>query len=267
MSLLPIMFGGFLVLSYQTLCLGKVIKTKTLTTHPNQNQNTIFISNNSTSKNQTLITQIPRYPRPLEKLPSSILTPSNIQPEPIFNPIETNPFPYLRYVVYVESASPILLGIIRQQVEPRAVLRSLGDEKVIQVGSFSQLFFALDLLDFLEEKGINGRYKRWNPGEAFGDPVTSTTLATTVYPPVTHSIAYGLSNKKHYYLLIPSRLKDLDLITNRLGLLGVPDQGIQMTETPENVAIGPFENQETAEKWQRYLLDSGFINVVIYNGR
>jgi len=269
MSLLSIIFGGFLALSYQTLSLGKVIKTKTLTTNQNPSQNTIFISNNSTSKNAQpqLITNISRYPRPVEKLPPSIITPSTKQPEPIFNPIEPNPFPNLRYVIFVESESRILLGIIRQQIEPRAVFRSFGDQKVIQVGSFSELFFALDLLDFLAEKGINGELSRRNPGEAFGDPLEPKTLARSVYPPVRHSIAYGLSNSRSYYLLIPSKSKDLALITYKLALLGVPDRGIQVTETPENVAIGPFENEETAEKWQRYLLDSGFINVVIYFGR
>ena len=267
MSLLSIIFGGFLVLSYQTLCLGKVIKAKTLTTNQNQSQNTIFISNNNTSKNVQLITNLSRYPRPIQKLPSSIITPSTKQQEPIFNPIEPNPFPNLRYVVFVESESRILLGIIRRQVEPRAVFRSFGDARVIQVGSFSELFFALDLLDFLEEKGINGELSTRDPGEAFGDPLRPTVLARSVYPPVSHSIAYGLSNSKSYYLLIPSKSKDLALITYKLALLGVPNKGIQVTETPENVAIGPFENEETAEKWQRYLLDSGFINVFIYFGR
>ncbi len=267
MSLLSIIFGGFLALSYQTLSLGQVIKTKTLANNQNQSQNTIFISNNNTSKNELLITEISSYPRPVEKLPPPIITPSTQLEEPIFNPIEPNPFPNLRYVVFVESESRILLGIIRQQIEPRAVFRSFGNARVIQVGSFSELFFALDLLDYLEERGINGELSRKKPGEAFGDPLESTTLARSVYPPVRHSIAYGLSNSKSYYLLIPSKSKDLALITYKLGLLGVPDRGIQVTETPENVAIGPFEEREIAEKWQRYLLDSGFINVVIYFGR
>ncbi|MGD1809246.1 hypothetical protein ACP6PL_27960 [Dapis sp. BLCC M126] len=267
MSLLSIIFGGFLALSYQTLSLGQVIKSKTLSNNQNQSQNTIFIPNNNTSKNELLITEIPSEPRPLEKLPPSTITPSTQPQEPIFNPIEPSPFPNLRYVVYIESESPILLGIIRQQVEPRAVFRSFGAARVIQVGSFSKLFFALDLLDYLEKKGINGELSTRDPGEPFGAPLRPTTLARNVYPPVRHLIAYGLSNTESYYLLIPTQSKDLALITYKLGLLGVPDRGIQVTETPENVAIGPFENRETAEKWQRYLLDSGFINVAIYFGR
>ncbi len=267
MSLLSIIFGGFLALSYQTISLGKVIKTKTLTNNQNQSKKTIFISNNNTSKNEPLITEISRYPRPLEKFPPSTIRPSIKQKEPIFNPIEPNPFPNLRYVIYIESDNPLLLGIIRQQIEPRAVLRSFGNARVIQVGSFSELFFALDLLDYLEEKGINGELSERDPGEPFGDPLRPTTLARNVYPPVRHLIAYGLSNTESYYLLIPSKSQDLALITYKLGLLGVPDKGIQVTETPENVAIGPFEEREIAEKWQRYLLDSGFINVVIYFGR
>lgn len=267
MSLFSIIFGGFLALSYQTLSQGEVIKTKTFANNQNQSQNTIFIPNNNTSKNEILITEIYSYPKPLEKLPPPTRTPSTKPQEPIFNPIEPNPFPNLRYVVYIESESRILLGIIRQQIEPRAVFRSFGDARVIQVGSFSELFFALDLLDYLAEKGINGEYSTRNPGEAFGDPLRPTTLARNVYPPVRHLIAYGLSNTENYYLLIPSKSKDLALITYKLGLLGVPDKGIQVTETPENVAIGPFEEREIAEKWQRYLLDSGFINVDIYFGR
>ncbi len=267
MPLLSIILGGFLALSYHTLSLGQVIKTKTLAKNQNQSQNKIFIPNNNTSKNEPLRTEISGYPRPLEKLPSSTITPSTKPQEPIFNPIEPNPFPNLRYVVYIESESQILLGIIRQQIEPRAVLRSFGDARVIQVGSFSELFFALNLLDYLEEKGINGELSTRDPGEAFGQPLRPTTLARNVYPPVRHLIAYGLSNTENYYLLIPTKSKDLALITYKLRLLGVPDKGIQVTEIPENVAIGPFEEEETAEKWQRYLLDSGFINVGIYFGR
>ena len=265
-SLLSIILGGFLSLSYQTLSWGKAMKTKTLSTSQNQSQNTIFNPQNNTSKNELLITESSRYPRPAEKSPPSIITPANKQQEPIFNPLEPNPFPKLQYVVYINSKSRILLGIIRKQIEPRAVFRFFNNRKVIQVGSFSELFFTLDLLDFLKEKGIHGKRLKLNSGEAFGKPVSSTTLAATIYPPVTNSIAYGL-NSKSYYLLIPSQSKDLAITTYKLGLLGVPDRGIQVTEIPENVAIGPFENEKTAEKWQRYLLDSGFINVVIYYGR
>lgn len=266
-SLLSIILGGFLALSYQTLSWGKAMKTKTLSTSQNQSQNTIFNPQNNRSKNELLITESSRYPRPAEKSPPSIITPANKQQEPIFNPLEPNPFPKLQYVVYINSKSRILLGIIRKQIEPRAVFRSFRNQEVIQVGSFSELFFALDLLDFLAEKGINAEPWEVNPGEAFGNPLESTTLAASVYPPVRGSIAYGLSNSKFYYLLIPGKSKDLALITYKLGLLGVPDKGIKMTEVPENVAIGPFKNEEAAEKWQRYLLDSGFINVIIYHGR
>ncbi|MCL2933498.1 MAG: hypothetical protein MGG11_14970 [Trichodesmium sp. MAG_R03] len=272
MSLLSIILGGFLVLSYQTLSLGKVVTTKTLSTNKNQSQNINFTFKNNTSKNEPPITQNYRYPRPIEKLPPLIITSSTKQKEAIFNPIKVNPFSNLQYIVYIESESKILLRIIRQKIEPRAVFRYIGNRKVIQVGSFSELCFALNLLDVLEEKGINGQLSEQNPGEAFGDPLRSTTLAAIVYPPVRDSIAYGLSNMINYYLLIPSQLQDLDIIDldiirYKLRLLGVPDKGIQVTEIPKNVAIGPFENEETAEKWQGYLLDSGFINVVIYYGR
>ncbi|MCL2928045.1 MAG: hypothetical protein O4861_04060 [Trichodesmium sp. St16_bin4-tuft] len=266
MSLLSIILGWFLALSYQTLSLGKSIKNQTLNTNQNHSQNTIFTSQNNTSNNEPLITDFFRDKRPVENLPPLIITPSAQQQETIFNPIEPNPFPSLQYIVYIDSKSQILLRIIRQIIEPRAVFRFFNNRKVIQVGSFSELFFTLDLLDFLKEKGIHGKRLKLNPGEAFGKPVSSTTLAATIYPPVTNSIAYGL-NSKSYYLLIPSQSKDLAITTYKLGLLGVPDRGIQVTEIPENVAIGPFENEKTAEKWQRYLLDSGFINVVIYYGR
>lgn len=267
MSLLSITLGGFLALSYHTLSLGKVVTTKTLSTNQNQSQNINFTSKKSTSKNESSITKISRYPRPIEKSLPLIITSLTKQEEAIFNPIEVNPFSNLQYIVYIESESQILLRIIRKKIEPRAVFRYIGDHKVIQVGSFSKLFFALNLLDILEEKGINGQLSEQNPGETFGDPLESTTLAAIVYPPVKDSIAYGLSNMIDYYLLIPSQLKDLDIITYKLEVLGVPKKNIRVTEIPKNVAVGPFKNQETVEKWQRYLLDSGFINVVIYYGR
>ena len=263
-SLLSTILGGYLTLNYQTLALGKVIKSQTKITN--------FISENNTSKDTLPITKKSTFPIVAELLPPSNFAPlnlpsSNEEIEPIFNPIEPNPFPNLRYVVYIESDSSLLLGIIRRRVEPRAVLRSFRGDTVIQVGSFSELFFALNLLDYLEERGINARRVKLDSGESFGEPVERKFLAASLYPPVRRSIAYGLSNSKSYYLLIPSKSKNLALITYKLRLLGVPDRGIQVTEVPENVAIGPFEEEETAEKWQRYLLDSGFVNVVIYFGR
>ena len=214
MSLLSIILGVCLVINYQPLALGKSLKT--------QSKSTNFICNSNTLNNLLSIKQILKSPILAERLP-----PSTREQEQIFNPIEPNPFPNLRYVVYIESENPLLLGIIRQQIEPRAVLRAFGDQKVIQVGSFSKLFFALDLLDYLEEKGINGELSRRKPGEVFGEPVESTpTLAASVYPPVLHPIAYGFSNIESYYVLIPSKSKDLSLITYKLALLGIPDRGI-----------------------------------------
>ncbi|NEP04527.1 MAG: hypothetical protein F6K25_09115 [Okeania sp. SIO2G4] len=266
-SLLSIILGGFLAINHQTIAQGKVIKTQILPTNQRQSKTTNFSPNSNTKKNALLITENTSFPRSLEALPPSTLRPSIRQQEPIFNPIEVNPFPNLRYVVYIESDSALLLGIIRRKIEPRAVLRSFAGSTVIQVGSFSQLFFALDLLDYLEERGINAQLEKLDSNEAFGEPVKPAILAASVYPPVKRSIAYGLSNSKSYYLLIPSKSTNLALITYKLRLLGIPDQGIQVTEIPENVAIGPFEKEEIAEKWQRYLLDSGFVNVVIYFGR
>lgn len=267
MSLLPTILGGCLAVNYQTLALAKSIKNPTLATNQNQYESTLDNFHSNTSTKTQLITGNYRYPRPIEKLPPSTKPSLNKEQEPIFNPIEPNPFPNLRYVVYIESENPILLGIIRQQFEPRAVLRSFGDQKVIQVGSFSQLFYALDLIDYLEERGIRAERSTRDPGKEFGDPVEPSILAASVYPPVNHSIAYGISNIESYYLLIPGKSKDLALMTYKLALLGVPNQAIKVTETPENVVIGPFAESEIAEKWQRYLLDSGFINVDIYYGR
>lgn len=267
-SFLSIILGGFLAINHQTIAQGKVIKTQIIATNQRPSKVTTFSSNNNTKKQTPLIAENSSFPRNFEVLPPSTVRPSIQQQEPIFNPIEVNPFPNLRYVVYIESDSGLLLGIIRRRIEPRAVLRSFAGSTVIQVGSFSQLFFALDLLDYLEQRGINAQLKKLDSNKAFGKPVEPAILASSVYPPVRRSIAYGLSNSKpNYYLLIPSQSTDLALITYKLRLLGVPDQGIQVTEIPENVAVGPFEKEEIAEKWQRYLLDSGFVNVVIYFGR
>ena len=267
MSLIPTILGGCLALNYQTLALAKGIKSQILITNQNQYESSFDNFHSNTSQKPQVITGNYGYPRTIEKLPPSTKPLLNKEQEPIFNPIEPNPFPNLRYVVYIESENPVLLGIIRQKFEPRAVLRSFGDQRVIQVGSFSQLFFALDLIDYLEERGINGELSERDPGEGFGDSVEPSILAASVYPPVNHSIFYGLSNTKSYYLLIPGKSEDLALMTYKLGLLGVPDRGIKVTEIPENVVIGPFKDEEIAEKWQRYLLDSGFVNIDIYYGR
>jgi hypothetical protein len=226
------------------------------------------------SKNSFLQAQIlapPRLP-----LPPTTEFPSRVPPPPptvIFgdelepfggNTFDTVGFPNLRYAVYVNGNSPLLLRIIRE-IEPKSLLRKYQNRKVIQVGSFSDRFFAEDLANFFQFQGIKTQIVRLNSGEEFGRAVDTET--SDVFPPVGRNLDYGLGNTDAYYVLISGESRSLADIQQRIVSLGMPRENILFTDVPPKVAVGPFDSEEPAREWQQYLQVSGFPDAELYFGR
>lgn len=202
-------------------------------------------------------------------------TPTQLPPPPtvIYGeqlPFEDNTFNQtgfsnLPYAVYINGNSPWLLTIIRE-IEAKSVLRKYQNRTVIQVGSFSDRFFAEDLATFFKFQGIQAQIARLNSGEKFGEAVA--TENSDLFPPVVQPINYGLGDTDAYYVLIPGESRNLPNIRQQVVLLGVPEVNVFAIAIPANIAVGPFYSQGDAQKWELYLQDfGGFPNAELYFGR
>jgi len=214
--------------------------------------------------------QIVPQPVPIPPPPSQFPTaplppPPTVYGEPLGgSTFDQGGFPKLRYAVYVNGDSAWLLKIIRE-IESKAVLRKYQNRTVIQVGSFSDRFFAEDLANFFEFQGIKAEIVKLNSGEEFGRAVAREN--TDLFPPVVQPIDYGLGEEA-YYVLIPGQSRSLPAIREQVILLGMPQDNIFFTEVPANVAVGPFYSEADARGWQRYLqATGGFRDAELYFGR
>lgn len=201
---------------------------------------------------------------PLPPPPTTIIYGEELEPFGRDNTFEQPGFSNLRYAVYVNGNSPLLLKIIRE-IESKAVLRKYQNRTVIQVGSFSDRFFAEDLANFFQFQGIKAQIVKLNSGEKFGEAVP--TENTDLFPPVVQAIDYGLGETNAYYVLIPGTPRNLSSIREQVVLLGMPRQNTFLTEVPANVAVGPFNSESGAQQWENYLQDFGFPNAELYFGR
>lgn len=226
----------------------------------------------NTAKLPILQAQLLPQPLPAQAPPSFLKPSSTIPPPPEtggvdpygVNTLNPTGFPNLTYAVYINGNSPLLLQIIRE-IQSRAVLRKYQNLNVIQIGSFTERLFAEDLVTFFAFQGIKAEITKLDVGEIFGEDAPTETA--DLFPPVNQPIDYGLGEKNAYYVLIPEEPSQLLQIIERMRLLGIPQQQLQITETPSNVAIGPFTLKENAEQWENYLRKNGFSNAEIYFGR
>jgi hypothetical protein len=178
----------------------------------------------------------------------------------------TNTFPKLPYVVYVNGNGQFLMNILRE-IEPRSVWRKYEEREVIQVGSFTNREYAIDLVSFLAVKGIQGKIKQLNAGSEFGEaiPMSFADLypATSPNMPKT-SLGF---NKEDHYVIIPGEMLSLGNMREQLIVLGVPRENILMSNNLPQIVLGPFPDAVSANRWQRYLQVSGLISARAYFGR
>ncbi|MDY6805741.1 MAG: hypothetical protein SXA11_18295 [Cyanobacteriota bacterium] len=201
---------------------------------------------------------------PLPPPPTTIIYGEELEAFGRENTFEERGFSNLRYAVYINGNSAWLLKIIRE-IESKAVLRKYQNRTVIQVGSFSDRFFAEDLANFFQFQGIKAQIVKLNSGDKFGEAVA--TENADLFPPVVQAIDYGLGVTNAYYVLIPGEARNLSNIRQQVVLLGMPQRNTFLTEVPANVAVGPFNSEGGARQWQRYLQDFGFPNAELYFGR
>lgn len=178
----------------------------------------------------------------------------------------TNTFPKLPYVVYVNGNGQFLMNILRQ-LEPRSVWRKYEEREVIQVGSFTNREYAIDLVSFLAVKGIQAKIKQLNAGSEFGEaiPISFADLypATSSNMPKT---SLGFTKEDHY-VIIPGEMLNLGSMREQLIVLGVPKEHILMSNNLPQIVLGPFPDAVSANRWQRYLQVSGLISARVYFGR
>lgn len=223
---------------------------------PNQDMNQIYNQNQNLYQ-PTLQPSI----RPNQSLNNNALRESILIPDPL-----TNTFPKLPYVVYVNGNSQFLMNILRE-LEPRSIWRKYEERRVIQVGSFTSREYAIDLVSFLAVKGIQGKIKQLNAGNEFGEAITISF--SDLYPPTSSNMPktfLGFPQEDHY-VIIPGEMLSLGNMREQLIVLGAPKENILMSNNLPQIVLGPFPDQVSASRWQRYLQVSGLISARVYFGR
>ncbi|MBD2041658.1 hypothetical protein [Microcoleus sp. FACHB-672] len=117
---------------------------------------------------------------------------------------------------------------------------------------------------------IGGRY---NPSTAtystnlsrIGGRYNPSTATYSTRPSV---VSRGITDND-YFVVIPASAQDLTAIAEQVRLLGAPAEGVEDRDQPRgyHIAVGPFSDRSTAERWNRYLTDLGLGNARVYYGR
>jgi hypothetical protein len=228
--------------------------------YPSQDINQIYNQNQYPSlyPNQSIVQ--PSI-RPNQNPNNNALRERALIPDPL-----TNTFPKLPYVVYVNGNGQFLMNILRD-LEPRSVWRKYENRQVIQVGSFTNREYAIDLVSFLAVKGIQAKIQQLAIGSEFGEaiPISFTDL----YPPTSANMpktSLGFKQDDHY-VIIPGEMLNLGSIREQLIVLGAPKENILMSNNLPQIVLGPFPDAISANRWQRYLQVSGLISARVYFGR
>ena len=169
-----------------------------------------------------------------------------------------------RYQVYVYGSN------LRRQlpevrdIVPDAFIKRLGRRDVIQAGVFRSELGARDRARQLQSRGIgNTRIASYN-GQDIANPDTG-------YPNGYPGGNYGGSRSNNYYVVIPTKLKDLPRYRYEIKrYVRRPDVPVIPRDEPRgpHVAVGPFAKRWLAEEWNNYLRrDSRFGNARVYYGK
>lgn len=196
---------------------------------------------------QAVADRLPPPPQPVDivqKLPSGSFSPREFDfqvPQP--NPTSPN---FESYLVYVNQSSSLQLQEV-QQLEPTAFVRQYNGRSVIQAGVFNQKSNAQQQAKELKSRGIEARIVSLTNGQEM-----------------------GVVKSKSYFVVIPASRKDLPLIEDQVRRLRI-DVPVSVSQRKEprglHVRVGPFSQRGQAERWNRYLVDSGLRNARVYYGR
>ncbi|HLO46963.1 MAG TPA: SPOR domain-containing protein [Kamptonema sp.] len=190
------------------------------------------------------------------------------------------------YQVVVDAGSFSLAQVRR--VESSAFVRQSGSVRVIQAGSFSTQSNAQRRVEALASLGIPATIIRSSqefsnplPTQAFSPPTQSYLPPVQPYiPPVQPYVSpaqpyippaqnLGQNNANSYFVVISGNKGDLPQIRQEILRLGVSGNSVVARDVPgdPHVKVGPFPDQQTAERWERYLRDSGIKTARIYFGQ
>ncbi|HEY9650064.1 MAG TPA: hypothetical protein V6C95_05330 [Coleofasciculaceae cyanobacterium] len=183
-----------------------------------------------------------------EELPPPSPSPSS---PAVFNPPNT-PTPSANlYRVDVLGDSPFLLSQV-QQIEPEAFIR--WGEGMIQAGVFADQQNAQSRVRALETQGIRSRVTKIAVSAGFDS-------AASVEPG-------RLSTVTGYFVIVPGNPQNLPEIATQIVRLGIGRNAVNQRDFPRgpHVAVGPFDERETAERWSSYLRSDG-LDARVYYGR
>ena len=220
--------------------------------------------------------------------PNYYPSPPSLPPiqQPNFIPSPPNPLPPTNpgtgtglYQVVVDAGSATLAQV--RGVESTAFVRQYGGTRVIQAGSFGDQINAERRVETLASRGIPATIVR--SGQEFGNPIPNQPLFTPnqpYIPPVQPYISptqpyippaqnLGQSNANSYFVVVSGNRGDLQQIRQEILRLGVSGDIVVATDIggDPHVKVGPFTDQQIAERWERYLRDSGIKTARIYFGQ
>jgi len=199
-------------------------------------------------------------------------------------PNRSNPEQNTLFRVQVYGNSEQLLSLVRR-VEPEAFVPKGKD--IIQAGLFSERVNARELVESLSEQGIRADIIEVSqprslsssrefislstPAAPQNSPSESSEefipLAVETTPTETNIPQETTATKRGYYVVIPSRERNLSQTAQAVQAAGVQQEMIQKRDAPlgTHVAIGPFDQRAQASRWSSQLQSEG-LNARVYFG-
>jgi hypothetical protein len=204
-----------------------------------------------------------------------------------------------QYMVIVNGSDQILLSQV-QAVQPGASVQNYNGQQFIQAGVYGDLATAQQQVTTLSASGIGAEVVPVAPASvAQAAPAPATPydtgtagtlpppepLPTTMVPDSAGSVEFNSAPSeagsdpeierdsrggKAYYVVIPSRGRDLDAVSEQISRLtdGMGIDGMVGTATSRgsHVQVGPFNSRSAATRWTRYFRDFGMDARVNYGG-
>lgn len=196
-----------------------------------------------------------------------------------------------QYMVIVNGSDQILLSQV-QAVQPGASVQNYNGQQFIQAGVYGDLATAQQQVTTLSASGIGAEVVPVAPtsiAQSQTVTVPATTydagtagtlpppepLPTTMVPDSAGSVEFNSAPSemgsdpaerdsrggKSYYVVIPSRGRDLDAVSEQISRLtdGMGIDGMVGTATSRgsHVQVGPFNSRSAATRWTRYFRDFG----------
>lgn len=159
----------------------------------------------------------------------------------------------IAYRVEVDGTSDLLLSQVKS-IDPQAFIRP--KDGVIQAGIFADSANAQVRVQQLEGQGVYARIVTTDVASSI--PSTPTLSAQNPNP--------QNSAQRSYFVVIPGQESKLWDIAARVRQSGLQGYAITQKDSPRgsHVAVGPFNNNSEASRWNTYLRSMGLDSRVYY---